>query len=233
MAFTSIRRQKAYTQIAQQIIDSIRKGEFTLGERLPSAKQLEVKFGVSRPSVREALSALELAGVVEIRSGQGAFVVNLPADQAEGSRFEFDQGESAAEVLEVRLVLEPEAARLAAQRSAEEDIQMLVRSLDVLRAVVAEGRPAVAGDIQFHTALAKASGNSVIYDIMRGVAEYWGQALWRSLRERAWARGDLGRIYLKHHEATLKAILNRDGDAAARSMREHLMQVQQDLFVEP
>lgn len=232
MAFTSVKRQKAYIQIALQITDSIRKGEFTLGERLPSAKELEVKFGVSRATVREALSALELAGVVEIRSGQGAFVVNLPTDQEEGSRFELDQGESAAEVLEVRLILEPEAARFAAQRATEEDIQMLERSVDVLRAVVAEGRPAVAGDIQCHVALAKASGNSVMYDIMRGVAEYLGQALWRSLRERAWARGDLGRIYLEHHEAILKAIRNRDGDAAARSIREHLMHVQQDLFVE-
>jgi GntR family transcriptional repressor for pyruvate dehydrogenase complex len=233
MAFTLVTRQKAYVQIAAQIVESIMKGELTLGERLPSAKELEAKFGVSRATVREALSALELAGVVQIRTGQGAFVVNLPSTQGEGSRFVLDQGESAAEVLEVRLILEPEGARLAAQRATEDDIQMLERSVGILRAVVAEGRPAVASDIQFHVALAKSSGNSLIYDIMRGVADYLGQALWRSLRQQAWARADLARIYLEHHETALRAIRDRDRDAAANAIRVHLTRVQQDLFVEP
>lgn len=233
MAFTHVRRQKIYTQIADQITESIRRGEFKPGDRLPSARELEGKFGASRPSVREALSALELAGIVETRTGQGTFVVGFPSDRGEGWSFEFEEAESPAEVMEVRRVLEPEAARLAAERATKDDIDALQTALQALRAVVAEGKPAVAGDIQFHLAVARASGNSVIWEVMRAFASYLNQALWRSLRDHAWAHRDLGRVYLAHHERTINAIMARDGEEAAAAMRDHLQHVEQDLFMEP
>ena len=228
--FTLVKRQKAYIQIAEQITESLRRGDFKNGDRLPSVRELEARFGVSRSTVREALSALELAGIVEIRPGQGAFV--RASDQAEGARFELDHGQSPTEVLEARLIIEPEGARLAAERATTEDMQALADVLQILRAVVAEGKPAVASDIQFHVAVAKASGNSLIHEVIRGVADYLGEALWHSLREQAWAEGDLGPIYVQQHARTLKAIQARNGDEAAQSMREHLLHVQQDLYPE-
>ncbi len=233
MAFTQVRRQKIYIQIADQITESIRRGELGRGDRLPSVRELEGKFGASKPSVREALSALELAGIVETRMGQGTFVVGFPLERGEGWRFAFEEAESPAEVMEVRRVLEPEAARLAAERATKDDIDALQTALQTLRAIVAEGKPAVAGDIQFHLAVARASNNSVIGEVMRAFASYLNQALWRSLRERAWANQDLGRIYLAHHERTLNAIRAKDGNEAAASMQEHLHHVEQDLFMEP
>jgi len=233
MAFTQVRRQKLYLQIAEQITESIRKGEFNPGDRLPSVRELEAKFGVSRPSVREALSALELAGIVETRTGQGTFVVGLRPDRAEEGGFEFEEAESPAEVMEARRIIEPEAARLAAERATKADLDALQTALETLRASLAEGKPSVAGDIQFHLAVARASGNSVISEVMRAFASYLNQMLWRSLRDRAWAHQDLGRIYLAHHERTLNAIIARDGAEASASMRDHLEHVEQDLFTEP
>ncbi len=232
MSFTSVKRQKAYLQIVEQIIESIRNGTFGTGDRLPSVRDLETKFGVSRPTVREALSALELSGIIEVRNGQGAFVVNSSRDLGQRDPFELDQGESVAEVLEVRLVLEPEAARLAARRATEEDLEALARILQGLRTTIADGKPAINYDIQFHLAIARASQNAVIYKIMQLVTDYLNQGLWRSLRAQAWARKDLGPTYLNQHDRTLEAIRLRDTEAAMASMRAHLRQVQRDLFAE-
>lgn len=80
MRFTAVHKQKAYVNIARQIIESIKGGSFKIGDKLPSGRELEAMFGVSKPTVREALSALELAGVVEIRAGQGAYVSAIPPD---------------------------------------------------------------------------------------------------------------------------------------------------------
>lgn len=230
MAFTQIRKQKAYIQIAEQIVDAIRQEEYAPGDKLPSLRELEMRFGVSRPTIREALSALELAGIVGTRMGQGTFVIGLQHEPREGSWFELDQGESPAEVLEARLILEPAGAALAAERAQPADIENIRATLDTLKGLVAAMKPAIAGDIQFHVAVAKASGNSVIYEVVRGVANYLSEALWRSLRERAWAHRDLGKIYIAHHEHTLEAIEGRDSQAAAESMRVHLKHVEEDLF---
>ncbi len=230
MAFTQVQKQKAYVQIAEQIVDSIRRGEYASGDKLPPLRLLEARFGVSRPTIREALSALELAGIVGIRNGEGTFIIGLQPEPREGSWFELDQGKSPVEVLEVRMILEPEAAALAAKRAQPQDIEHLRATLETLGDLVARKKPDAVGDIDFHVAVAKASGNSVIHEIVRGVANYVAEALWSSLREKAWAHGDLGRIYITHHEKTLKAISGKDSQAAAKSMREHLRHVKKDLF---
>ncbi len=230
MAFTLVHRQKAYVQIAEQIIESIRRGEFRPGDRLPSVRELEAKFGVSRPSVREALSALELVGIVETRTGQGTFVLDPSLERTERSLLQFDHGESPAEVLEVRLILEPEGARLAAERATEEDLKVLAISLESLRTIAGERTPAIVGDIQFHVAVAKASRNPVIQRVVESLTGYLAQALWRSLRQRAWMHEDLARTYLEHHEHTFAAIRAHEGLLSARSMREHLEHVVRDLF---
>lgn len=231
MAFNAIRREKAYMQIADQIIASIRRGEFSVGERLPSVRELEAKFGVSRPTVREALSALELAGTVEVRTGQGAYVKQSPgAGGPAVLTAEVDVGVSPAEVLEVRLVLEPEAARLAATRATEDEHAELTRVLEALERTLGKGTLVGAGDFEFHLAVARASGNGMIVEFMHRVGTYLNQALWAQLRERAWTDPDLGRKYLEEDRKTVSHIRARDGAGAARSMREHLNGVQHDLF---
>lgn len=231
MAFNAIRREKAYMQIADQIMASIRRGEFSVGERLPSVRELEAKFGVSRPTVREALSALELAGTVEVRTGQGAYVKQSPATGGPAVlTAEIDVGVSPAEVLEVRLVLEPEAARLAATRATEIELAELTRVLEAFERTLGKGTLVGAGDFKFHLAVARASGNGMIVEFMNRVGNYLSQALWAQLREKAWTHPDLGRKYLEQHWGTVGYIRARDGDRAARSMREHLNRVEHDLF---
>jgi DNA-binding FadR family transcriptional regulator len=233
MKFTLIQRHKTYVQVAEQIVQAIRGGDFRVGDRLPSVRTLETRFGVSRPTIREALSALELAQVVEVRAGQGAYVIRVPQDRPEGSWFELEQGQSPAQVLEMRLILEPEAARLAAQRATGQDLQMLTDALERLRGTRHEEGQARTSDIDFHVAVATASGNSLIQEIISGVARYLDQALWRSFRERAPAEKDLTPIYLEQHTKTLTAIRVKDGQAAAESMRAHLHHVWQVILGTP
>jgi GntR family transcriptional regulator, transcriptional repressor for pyruvate dehydrogenase complex len=232
MRFTTVQKQKAYVNIAQQVIESIKSGGFKIGDKLPSARELETMFGVSKPTVREALSALELAGVVKIRTGQGAYVVGIhPEDVRESPEFRLDQGESPSAVMDVRLVLEPEGARLAAERGSREDVAALRPALAKLEEEMRQQKAGITGDISFHVAVAKASGNAVIHKVMRGLAHYLNQSLWHAMRREAWgSKSDLGTVYLQQHRATLEAIEAHEGQRAARAMLEHLVRVQEDLF---
>jgi GntR family transcriptional repressor for pyruvate dehydrogenase complex len=234
MRFRAVQKQKAYVDIARQIVESIREGSFKIGDKLPSGRELETMFSVSKPTVREALSALELAGFVKIRTGQGAYVVAIPwEDGQESPEFRLDQGESPAAVMEVRLVLEPEGARLAAERASHEDMAALGAVLTGLEDDMRHQKEGITGDIRFHVAVAKASGNPVIHKVMRGLGHYLNQSLWHAMRREAWgSRPDLGALYLRQHGATFDAIEAHDGQRAAHAMLEHLRQVPEDLFPE-
>lgn len=228
MPFTEVRPKKTFVQVAEQISDAIRRGEYAPGDRLPPERELAQTFRISRQAMREALAALQLAGIVETRAGVGSVVSAPPGAESSERLWSLADEESPAEVMEARRIVEPRIAALAAARIADEDRHELRRLLVRMRAA-SEESPAGEGlrfgtlDLEFHRLVARASGNAVLAGFVEAAASYADQRLWRSLREASYRREPaLARRFLHQHEALVAAIEAGDGETAARVMESHL-----------
>jgi DNA-binding FadR family transcriptional regulator len=213
--------------LAQELVQAvgarIRDGRIAPGTKLPTEAEVMAEFGVSRTVVREALSQLQAAGLVQTRHGIGTFALGPPAD--EGFRVEPQQLETLRDViamLELRIALETEAAALAARRRTPEQLQALRAALDEFQAALQAGRDAVDADFRFHAEVAKATGNEHFLNLLS------------SLGTRSIPRARLGAApsgvahtdYLRRihgeHESILDAIAAQDAEAARAAMRTHL-----------
>jgi DNA-binding FadR family transcriptional regulator len=202
----------------------IRENRYPAGERLPSETAIVEEFGVSRTVVREAISKLQAAGLVETRHGIGTFVIGLgDAAPFRVSPEQLATLQDVIAVLELRIAIETEAAALAAQRRSEDDLQRMRAALAAFAAAVEEGRDAVGPDFQFHLEVARATQNPRFADIVA--------ALGTGAIPRARLSGDLGdrdehQAYLRRvnveHESILEAVAAGDGEAARAAMRTHL-----------
>ncbi|MCU0773299.1 MAG: FadR family transcriptional regulator [Ideonella sp.] len=202
----------------------IRENRYPAGERLPSETAIVEEFGVSRTVVREAISKLQAAGLVETRHGIGTFVIGLgDAAPFRVSPEQLATLQDVISVLELRIAVETEAAALAAQRRDEDNLQRMRAALAAFAAAVEEGRDAVGPDFQFHLEVARATHNERFADIVA--------ALGTGAIPRARLAGDTGhsdehKAYLRRvnveHESILEAIAAGDGEAARAAMRTHL-----------
>jgi GntR family transcriptional repressor for pyruvate dehydrogenase complex len=156
----TVETQRLYQQIADQLRELIRRGEFLAGQRLPPERDLARQLGVSRPVVREAMVALEIAGLVEIRTGSGIYVkaVNGAAPLVVLP----DVGASPFDVIAARKLLEPEIAFSAAEGISAANLASIAETLEQMREAVAAGRDIKAADRLFHTRIAAATGNTVL-----------------------------------------------------------------------
>lgn len=218
--------RRTYQVIAAEIAERIVAGTFGVGERLPAERDLARLLGVSRPSIREATIALELAGLVEVRAGSGTYVVAdrpAPLDLPASHRQARDSGPGPYEMLQVRRLVEGEACFLAAGRISAEDLEALNRSIarmagDLATSIDVRGE---GGDREFHQRIATASGNSVLAGI---VAE-----LWEGRQTPMWLRW-VGRTRtttqhrerLDEHRTILAALAAGDGEAARAAMHDHI-----------
>lgn len=225
-AFAPVVHEKAFVKVATQICEAVERGEYAVGEMLPSERKLCRQMEVSRPVMREAMSALQLTGVVRTRAGLGTFVANSLPRASALKIWTLAAEESPTEVMETRQILEPAAARLAAVRLTREAAAAMSQLLDRMREIAAEVTDAGGFgtlDFQFHQAVADASGNDVISRFVRAVVGYSNQRLWRSMRERSYqySKG-LAPRYLEHHEATYGHLVNGEAEGAGASMLRHL-----------
>jgi len=240
MPLPSVEPQRLYRQIAEQLRTRIVDGEFTPGSRMPAERDLAQQLGVSRPSVREALIALEVEGVIDVRTGSGIYVlgsVRARATQAarprRRQRTTADDAPRAAaptdehpdwgplEVMRARGVVESEVAALAAKHARRADLQAMAHALAQMRAEADTRRGPRRGDEAFHMALASACGNDVLRDT---VAAYWrvrDTALFERLGDH-FENPPSWRAALAEHEAVLDAIRARDAAAARSAMQLHL-----------
>lgn len=224
--FTPVNSQKAFVQVAEQISGAIEQGEFEVGEMLPSERELCQRMAVSRPVMREALSALHLLGIVQTRPGRGTFVGN-EAPHALGARiWALAAEENPLDVMEMRLIVEPAAARLAATRASPGTHSAAAQVLEEMRAVAADAtdvRRFGRLDLLFHQAVADASANSVISKFTRALIGYANQRLWQSMRENSYQHSTgLASRYLVQHERTYRCLVAGDEEGAAASMLDHL-----------
>ncbi len=154
-----VETRRLYQAIADQICELIRHGSFQAGMRLPPERELAQQLGVSRPSLREALIALEIRGQVEIRMGSGGYVCD--GGTGEGAPL-VSMGESPTELMQARAAIEGCVIVLACTRLNAGGLARLQKSVDTMRELIAAGRSPLEPDRQFHIALAEIAGNSVL-----------------------------------------------------------------------
>jgi len=210
--------KRLYQQVADRIRSLIHNGAFAPGSRLPAERELAQQLGVSRPSLREALIALEIDGSVEIRSGSGVYVcadVERPADMT------YSMGESPSELMEARAAVEGSVVALACARMTREGLASLHAALKEMRADIANGRDPLEQDRTFHLALAGLSGNSVLTRIVRDLFDERHSPIFTQLSVRFDSR-ESWRAALLEHEAICAALEASDPLAAQAAMRIHL-----------
>ena len=211
--------KRLYRQIAEQLRALMEAGEFAVGQRLPAERDLAVQLGVSRPSVREALIALEVEGWVEVRSGSGVYVLRntAPVTQTKAAYDEWGP----LQLIMARGLIEGEAAALAATHASKEHIASMTDALAHMKQALKDGKDPLTGDEMFHQAISKACGNEVLRDT---ISRYW-QARRSPLYLRLadyFERPASWRAVMTEHSEVLKAIKNRDPSAAREAMQGHM-----------
>ncbi|HWP10677.1 MAG TPA: FadR/GntR family transcriptional regulator [Ramlibacter sp.] len=221
MPLQTVEPQRLYRQIAEQLRTLMTAGEFTPGSRLPAERDLARQLGVSRPSVREALIALEVEGWVEVRTGSGVYVLERRGRPRSEDR-KVPPGEwGPLELIRARRVIEGEIASLAATQAKRKHIQAIRDAIVFMQQDADRGVAPLAGDRAFHTAVADACGNVVLLET---VQTFW-DARHGPLFERL---GDYfetvpsWRMAIAEHKAVLEAIQARDAQGARAAMQTHL-----------
>jgi GntR family transcriptional regulator, transcriptional repressor for pyruvate dehydrogenase complex len=222
-----VKRSRIYEHIVEQIRALIREGRWAPGDQIPPERELAERFRVSRTSVREALRALEMQGVIESRQGGGTFVRTadtealvppLAAAILRGRR-------ELAEVLEVRELIEPGIARRAALRATDEHVSELESLLERQRECIAQGRPFVDEDTAFHYTLARAADNHILLRLHNVILD-----LLRESRQSYLHVPDRPQTSLRGHEAILRAVKTRDSEAAYEASLEHIAEVRDGIL---
>jgi GntR family transcriptional repressor for pyruvate dehydrogenase complex len=212
-------RRRLYEQIAQQLLAHIRTSGLRPGDRLPPERELAGQLGVSRASLAQALVALEILGVVNVRHGNGAVIVSLLSDtqvvqaiQAHASRL--------PDIIEARAALEVKLASLAASRRTPEDLDAIDAALDAMADDIAAGGRGIEQDEAFHAAVTAAGHSSLLAKLMREISDLIVETRVESL-------GQPGRPAqsLAGHRAIADAIRDGDPAAAAAAMEKHILLV--------
>lgn len=232
--FEKVRTRKMYAEIVDQILGLVRDGKLQVGDKLPPERVLAEDLGVSRPPLREAISALEILGIIESRGGKGNFIKNseVLADGLEVLK-KLKSQESPFEILEARKVVEVEIAGLAAERASEKDIERISRLLSEHEKVKSDFSVAMSFDMEFHKAIAKTAGNNVLLQFFNYLLSVLKEdLLWKKIKKEAWAKGRNSEKYLDEHKRILAAIRNKEKIKAREAMFEHLNEIGLDFLKE-
>lgn len=227
MPFQAIETQRLYQQVAGQIGALIRRGEFAPGHRLPPERDLARSLGVSRPVVREAMVALEIAGLVEVRTGSGIYV--RPPARDEDTAALPDAGPSPFDLIRARILIEGEIAFTAAETATPADLDGIAETLALMERAIADGQDTRPSDRLFHVRIAAATGNSVLVSVVEGLWANMVAPVFDVLGRRT-GLTDNQRTTLADHISIVEALRRRDPATARAVMREHLTQVEQILL---
>ncbi len=229
--FTPVGENKAFLDIANQIRDNIEKGVLKVDSRLPSERELAEKFRTSRATVREALRALEIIGVIESKVGQGTFIKNISFSSMDGLFAEISKQTSPSEVFEARYAFEPYLAHLSALRATQEDFISL-------KSILAEFDTAIENtdiqqfeklDGQFHYAIALSAKNSFLLHMVNIINNVRLEKLWGTLKERSLNPDKMKQYHIEHH-TIYQAIHERDSHKAQLLTLQHLKNVRENML---
>ena len=215
---------RLYQDLARALIEEISSGRYPVGSRLPAERELAARFEVSRPTVREAIIALEVQNLVEVRIGSGAYVKRLPGDE---DRPGFDV--TAFELTEARLLFESEAAALAATQITKAELQEIEALVQQIAIENQDPNGTEKADREFHLAIAKATRNTAIYEAIEHLWDLRSASPEAALLHEK-ARSANIKPVVDEHTAVLQALRARDANAARSAMRSHLAQVIESLL---
>ena len=224
MPLTTIEPRRLYRQIAEQIRGLITSGEYTVGARLPPERDLARQLRVSRPSVREALIALEVEGLIEVRVGSGIYV-HAPPAAGQGTTHAANGGPHAGpfELIRARKAIEGECAALAAKNASPAQLRAIREAhAEVVKESKRHHNPLDA-DRLFHVRVAEASGNSALVLVVQTLWDQRMGPLYRSL-ERKLEYPKMAAETIREHRAIVSAIVRRDARTARFAMRRHMDQ---------
>ena len=224
------RPKRLYRQIADQIVRLIERGEYLVGTRLPSEREIADRLAVSRASVREALIALEIAGYVEVRVGSGIYVREPTAEQEAVDAQ--DPEISPFDALEARWLIEGECAALAAKNATAADIKRIERAFQQLCDDLRTTPAVPLGDGQFHSSIAQASGNTAYQAFVRKLWDQRRLPVYRRLDELLVSKSRY-LLNIEEHRAILAAIVGRDAGAARSAMRRHIRNIARQRLSKP
>ncbi|HSK30329.1 MAG TPA: FadR/GntR family transcriptional regulator [Candidatus Limnocylindria bacterium] len=223
----AIKKTRIHEEVFSQIHELIREGRFKAGDQLPSERELAETFKVSRTSVREALRALESQGLVVSRTGTGNFVADLPIDSLVGplARLLIDEKKALADVFEMRKLIEPHIAALAAKRGTRNDIAQLKKILAKQTDAVSRGETGVEADAELHFTIGRATRNQAMQKLVSGLMEMLSRS-----REESLQTDERRESSIDAHRRIISAIEKHDTARARSEMLRHIQQVEENVL---
>ncbi len=225
--YTPIQSSKVYEQIVEQIEKLILSGELQSGDRLPTERELAEQFQASRTAVREAMKTLAQKGLVDMRPGRGTIVIDGTSKAMRhslGLMMKVGQTGSSANLVEVREILEPGIAALAAMRATEEHTSAMREAVAVMDASLDDADAYITADNNFHQALAKGTQNVLILALVDSIVNLLSEQRKQIFSVKGGP--ERGQI---HHKRILEAVVRHDSEAAREAMHAHLRQVREDV----
>lgn len=222
---------KAFSQIAKQIRNKIEDGDLQPGDRLPPERSLADTFGTSRATVREALRALEIIGLIESKVGQGTFIKTSSLIEIDPLLSEIETQTSPLEVFEARLALEPYLGKLAAINATYEDILYLESCINEMDKNSNDFTQFEHWDGEFHQGIALAAKNSLLIKFTSLINNVRMETLWGSIKKRSLTSERIDN-YQNAHKDILNAIKDRNSTLTSKMIFEHILNVKQNFFEE-
>jgi len=225
MPFEKVQPRKVSSIAAEQIVEAIQRGDFPVGGKLPSEFELAEQMGVSRPSIREALSALQAMSIIESRPGSGNYVLRAPSAHDESHAVHMIESEAGClEVMEARRTLEPPVAAMIAARREEGAIAQLREAVEIMRDHAARDDfdAYFDADKAFHVALAEGTGNPLVSAALAPLIRTMDQLVYREFTRHYYLKNveDLQQVVDLHAEI-VEAIEAMDSETASAKMDEH------------
>ncbi len=224
--YSPVERTRVFEHIVAQIEQRILSGELRDGDHLGSERELSERFAASRTAVREALKTLAQKGLVDMRPGRGTVVIDGTSRAMHHSlrlMMRVGQAQNPSNLVEVREILEPEIAGLAAQRATDDDVTDLRAAVRLMDAALEDADAYIAADTDFHRTLAKATGNPLLLALMDSIVDPLSEQ--RKLIFSVPGGPERGQT---PHKRLIEMIVRRDADGARACMREHMRQVRDD-----
>jgi GntR family transcriptional repressor for pyruvate dehydrogenase complex len=221
--FQVIQRRKIHQDIAGQVRDLIRDGVLKPGDRLPSERELADRFQVGRGSLREAMRALELQGMVVSRPGSGTFVSAESLEHLASIIVSTltEANRNLANIFEVRHLLEPHIASLAAERATDQDCDRMDVAIDDQERQITDGETGVEGDTAFHFALAQGTHNSALVKVISTISDILAQS-----RDHAMQSPGRPQRSMASHRQILHMVRSRNSEGARKAMEHHITEVE-------
>lgn len=224
-----ISNTKIYEQIADIILESIKSGEYQVGDKLPSIQKLGQQYGVSVASVREALNALRTIGIIEMKQGYGTFI-----KQIEPTFFElgdkFTSLDQITELLELREIVESATVEKAAIHRNEADLVSLKKALDEMGEAVTDGTSGEKADLQFHLSIAKAAKNSLLVELLNNISELMQDSMEETRKIFIYRKQKTMNKLHEEHVIIYNAIVEQNATNAVKAMESHLFEVKETIL---